>query len=84
MRDVKQKRSARLTVDMSKEQHMYLKMASANLGLTMREFMLSAAFEKMEELEDKWLAKKAQDTLKRISSGEEEATPIEKVKKRVM
>lgn len=76
------KHSARLTVDMTAEEHMFLKMASAKLGVSMREFMLSAAFEKMEEIEDAWLAKKAQETLKRIEAGEEKTIP--KVKKRIL
>ncbi|MBI2810114.1 MAG: hypothetical protein HYX67_04705 [Candidatus Melainabacteria bacterium] len=78
------KHSARLTVDMSQEEHMFLKMASAKLGVSMREFMLAAAFEKMEEIEDEWLAKKAHETLKRIESGEEKVHDFKKAKKRVL
>jgi predicted DNA-binding protein len=84
MRQLRQKASARLTVDMSLEEHKYLKMASANLGVSMREFMLAAAFEKMEDLEDEWLAKKAQETLKRIEIGEEKLIPFKRAKKRVL
>jgi len=78
------RQAARLTVDMSVEQHMFLKMASAKLGLSMREFMLSAAFEKMEEIEDEWLAKKAQETLERIEAGEEKVIAFDKAKKRLV
>jgi predicted DNA-binding protein len=76
------KQSARLTVDMSPEEHQFLKMASAKLGVSMREFVLTAAFEKMEDIEDEWLAKKAHETLKRIESGEEKVIPFSKAKKR--
>lgn len=76
--------SSRLTVDMSAQEHMCLKMASASLGVSMREFILIAAFEKMEELEDKWLIQKARETLKRIESGEEKVRDFNKVKKRVL
>ena len=62
---------ARLTLDMDSDEHAYLKMACAKLGVTMRQFMLIATFEKMEQIEDDWLAKKAHQTLKRIESGEE-------------
>lgn len=52
------KDKSRLTVDMTPEEHMYLKMASAKLGISMREFLLLAAFERMEEIEDEWLAQR--------------------------
>ena len=52
---------SRLTLDMSSDEHMYLKMACAKLGVSMREFLLYSAFEKMEEIEDEWLAEKASD-----------------------
>ncbi len=73
---------ARLTVDMSPEEHMYLKMISAKLGCSMRQFVLEAAFARMEELEDEWLAEKAHATLKRIESGEEKTIPWKKHKKK--
>ena len=75
--------AARLTVDMSSEEHMYLKMACAKIGITMREFMLRSAFEKMEELEDAWLVQKATETLNRIAAGEEKTHAWSKVKKLV-
>lgn len=73
---------ARLTVDMSPEEHMYLKMASAKLGVSMRQFMLEAAFARIEELEDAWLAEKAHAVLKRLASGEEKTIPWKKRKKK--
>lgn len=68
------KKYARLTVDMSSEEHTYLKMASAQLGVSMRKFMLLAAFQKMKELEDEWLSEKAEEAIQNLSSsnGEEE------------
>lgn len=57
---------ARLTVDMSPEEHTYLKMASAQLGITMREFILWSAFKKMTEIDDLWLAEKAREALRRF------------------
>jgi predicted DNA-binding protein len=62
------KSSSRLTVDMDPEEHTYLKMASAQLGITMREFILWAAFKKMAEIDDQWLADKAGETLRRLES----------------
>ena len=59
---------ARLTVDMNPEEHTYLKMASAQLGVTMREFVLWAAFKKMVEIDDQWLSDKAGETLRRFAA----------------
>lgn len=75
------KEKSRLTVDMSSEEHMYLKMACAKLGVSMREFLLYSAFEKMEEIEDDWLAERARETLKNIESGKEKAISWKEMKK---
>ncbi|MGB7128806.1 MAG: hypothetical protein WBD50_06960 [Candidatus Rhabdochlamydia sp.] len=75
---------ARLTLDMSSDEHAYLKIACAKLGMTMREFMLLATFEKMEKIEDDWLAEKAHQTLKRIESGKEKISSWKKVRKRLV
>lgn len=75
---------ARLTLDMPLDAHSYLKMACAKLGVTMREFILQASFEKMETIEDSWLAEKAHETLKRLESGEEKTTSWKKVKERLI
>ena len=75
---------ARLTVDMNSEEHAYLKMACANLGVSMRQFMLLAAFEKMEEMEDAWLAEKAHTTLKRLKDGEEKTSSWKEARERLL
>jgi predicted DNA-binding protein len=77
-------KTTRLTVDMSQEAHKYLKMASAELGISMREFVLFATFEKMEEMEDELLAKKAEETLKRIEAGKEKVKSFKRIKKQVL
>ena len=77
------KDKSRLTVDMSLDEHMYLKMACAKLGISMREFILCSAFEKIEEIEDAWLADKARETLKNINSGKEKAISWDEMKKRL-
>jgi hypothetical protein len=61
---------------------MYLKMACAKLGVSMREFLLYSAFEKIEEIEDEWLAEKARETLSDINSGKEWAVSWDEMKKR--
>lgn len=75
---------ARLTVDMNPDDHIYLKMACAKLGITMREFMILATFEKMKKIEDDWLADKAHQTLKRIELGEEKTSSWKKAKERLL
>ncbi len=75
---------ARLTLDMDSDEHTYLKMACAKLGVTMRQFMLLATFEKMEKIEDDWLAEKAHQTLRRMESGEEKASSWRKARERLM
>lgn len=59
---------ARLTIDMDREEHTCLKMASAQLGISMREFILWAAFQKMIEIDDPWLSEKAGETLQRFKA----------------
>ena len=77
------KEKARLTLDMSPEEHTYLKMAAAKLGISMREFLLLAAFERMEDIEDEWLAERARETLEHILSGKEKTIPWSEMKKRI-
>ena len=77
------KDKARLTLDMSREDHMYLKMACAKLEITMREFLLMAAFARIEELEDEWLAERARETLQKIESGKEKAISWKEMKQRI-
>ena len=74
---------SRLTLDMTKDEHMYLKMASTKLGISMKQFLLTAAFERMEELEDEWLAEKARETLEGIRAGKERLASWKEVKKRL-
>ena len=78
------KNSARLTIDMTSDEHAYLKMASAKLGISMREFILTATFEQMAKLEDEWLANKARKVLEDIQSGKEKAISWSEMKKRII
>lgn len=75
---------SRLTLDMNSEEHAYLKMACAKLGVSMRQFMLLATFEKIEKIEDEWLREKAHETLKRIDSGQEKTSSWKKARECLM
>jgi len=77
------KEKSRLTVDMSPDEHMYLKMACAKFGVSMREFLLQCAFEKIEAIEDEWLADKARETLNSIKSKQEKTISWKEMKKRL-
>ncbi len=59
---------ARLTIDMHPEEHTCLKMASAQLNIAMREFILLSAFKQMTEIDDPWLVEKANEALIRFSN----------------
>ncbi len=45
----------RLSFDMSVEDHKYLKMCCAKLGISIKEFIIRATNEKVESYEDEWL-----------------------------
>lgn len=77
------RQKSRLTVDMSPDEHMYLKMACAKIGVSMKDFLLQLAFEKIEDMEDDWLAEKATKTLENIKSGKEQLISWEDAKKRL-
>lgn len=62
------KKYARLTVDMSLDEHTYLKMASAQMGVSMRKFILLSAFERMREMDDEWLKERAGEAISGLSS----------------
>jgi len=74
---------SRLTVDMTPDEHVYLKMACAKIGVSMKDFLLQLAFEKIEDMEDEWLANKATETLENIKSGKEKLISWEEAKKRL-
>ena len=47
----------RLSFDMSVEDHKYLKMCCAKLGVSIKDFIIKATNEKVEAYEDEWLFK---------------------------
>ncbi len=73
----------RLTVDMPSKIHVLIKTASAELGISMKQFMVESALKRMEELEDMYLAKKAHKILKDIEEGKEKTITWKEMKRRV-
>ena len=77
------KEKSRLTLDMSSQEHMYLKMACAKLGVTMRDFLLLAAFTRLEDIEDEWLAERAREALADLEAGKEKTISWQAMKNRI-
>lgn len=53
--------SKRLSFDMSQEDHKYLKMCCAKLGVSIKEFVIRATNEKVATCEDGWLWDQVQE-----------------------
>lgn len=62
------KQLSRLTVDMNVEEHTLIKIASAELGMTMRELLLVSAFQKIREIEDPDISQGAEKALLQFES----------------
>lgn len=75
--------NARLTIDLRRDDHKLLKMAAAQMGLSMKELLLISVFEKLQEVEDAWLAKEAEKVLEDIALGKEKLISFETMKKRL-
>ncbi|MBA3239401.1 MAG: hypothetical protein H0T62_13810 [Parachlamydiaceae bacterium] len=45
----------RLSFDMDVEDHRYVKMCCAKLGISLKDFIISATIQKVEEYEDRWM-----------------------------
>lgn len=45
----------RISIDIDEDEHKYLKMCCAKLGMTIKEFVVSATIDKVDAYEDKWM-----------------------------
>ncbi|NGX32296.1 MAG: hypothetical protein K1060chlam4_00337 [Candidatus Anoxychlamydiales bacterium] len=61
------KKLSRLTIDLPEEMHLFFKMVSAELGVSMRQYFIESALKHADDLEDEYLAKKAHKLLKEIT-----------------
>lgn len=77
-------RMVRFSMDMPADEHMYLKIASAKLGISMHDFTLQAIENRLTELEDEIIAIEAAQMIKDIESGKEETISWDEMKKRIM
>lgn len=73
-------KTKRLTIDFPAEEHMYLKLASTKLGMSMKEFIVKHTIKAIEDLEDDLLAEKARKISAQIESGEIETVSWDEIK----
>lgn len=45
----------RISIDIEEDEHKYLKMCCAKLGVTIKQFVIGATIEKVDDWEDKWM-----------------------------
>lgn len=45
----------RISIDIDENEHKYLKMCCAKLGVTIKQFVIEATIEKVDGWEDKWM-----------------------------
>lgn len=45
----------RISIDIDEDEHKYLKMCCAKLGITIKQFVISATIDKVDAYEDKWM-----------------------------
>ena len=45
----------RISIDIQEDEHKYLKMCCAKLGVTIKQFVTGAVIEKVDAWEDKWM-----------------------------
>ena len=45
----------KISIDIEEDEHKYLKMCCAKLGMTIKQFVTSSVIERVDEWEDKWM-----------------------------
>lgn len=45
----------RISIDIDEDEHKYLKMCCAKLGMTIKEFVIGATIDRVDAYEDKWM-----------------------------
>ena len=76
--------TTKLTIEFPTDEWAYLELARKKQGLSMKEFFLRGALEKIEDYEDELLSEEAYKTLADIKSGKEKTSPLEEVAKRLL
>lgn len=73
----------RISVDIDEEEHKYLKMCCVKMGMSIRQFVLEAVINRVEEQEDKWWLERPEtkELLKKSKEGTLETIDFEEVLK---
>lgn len=61
----------RLSVDISKEEHMYLKMCCAKLNISIKDFCAEAVISKIGSCEDKWFLEENEQELENLKKSDD-------------
>lgn len=75
--------TVRLSMDIPQEDHMYLKLASTKLGLSIKEFVLRTMNKEIDNLEDDWLSEEAAVIIKEIDEGKRKTISWDEMEKRL-
>lgn len=77
------KKLSRLTIDLPEEMYLFFKMVSVELGVSMRQYFIESALKHADDLEDEYLAKKANKLLKEIKEGKEKTITFKEIKNKI-
>lgn len=65
----------RISIDIEENEHKYLKMCCAKLGVTIKQFVLNATIDKVDDWEDKWMIERWERDGTRQELEKEESNP---------
>lgn len=73
----------RISIDIDENEHKYLKMCCVKMGISIKQFVLEAVLNKVDEQEDQWWLEKPEtkDLLEKSEKGLLETVPFEDVLK---
>jgi len=72
-------KNVRLSLEISKEDHKYLKMCCSKLGISIRSFVLSSVIKSVEEKEDEWTLSKDIEAVEEYLKNPDDKVPAEEV-----
>lgn len=75
--------TCKITIEIPKEEHKYLKMLCAKLDTNIKDFVAKTILKEMEEIEDQWLSEKAEKIMEDIKSGKVKTIPLEEMQERI-
>lgn len=78
--------SHRISIDIPEEEHKYLKMCCARLGISIKDFVLKSVMSSVENQEDQWWLEKpeTQELLRQSAEGTLETISFEQAMKELL